>query len=188
MHIFKIGTGSFIMIKKIAMVFLCTVLGSSLYAENMSTGKGFIGLEVGYATVQGDVGGFFSELDRKGDAVEYGLRVGAQTGEWRTMFTLSYYDSGSDDQNIEKGYLMLDYFFLQNDKSAFRPFIGINAGYVNYESTFIDESGFLYGGQAGFVVNVAESIELDLSYRYSLSNADALDHIDNIVFGINYLY
>jgi len=176
------------MIKKIAMVFLCTVLGSSLYAGNMSTGKGFIGLEVGYATVQGDVGGFFPELDREGDAVEYGLRLGAQTSEWRTMLAFDYYDNSDDDQNVEKGYLMLDYFFLQDDNVAFRPFIGINVGYANYESTLVDDSGFLYGGQAGFVVNVAESIDLDLSYRYSLSNADALDHVGSVVFGMNYLY
>ncbi len=176
------------MIKKIAGVLLCTTLGSSLYAENMTTGKGFLGLEIGYATVQGDIGGFFSELDHKGDAVEYGLRVGAQTSEWRTTLAFDYFDSNSDDQNVEKGYLMLDYFFLQDEKSVFRPFIGLNVGYANYESTYVDESGFLYGGQAGFVVNVAESIDLDLSYRYSLSNADALDHVGSVVFGMNYLY
>ena len=176
------------MVKKIAMVLLCTVLGSSLYAENMTTGKGFLGLEVGYASVQGDVGGFFPELDREGDAVEYGIRLGAQTSEWRTMLLFDYYDSSDDDQNMEKGYLTVDYFFLQDDTSAFRPFIGVNVGYANYESTDVDENGALYGAQAGIVVNVAESIDLDLSYRYSLSSMDALDHVGSVVFGLNYLY
>lgn len=176
------------MVKKIVMVLLCTVLGSSLYAENMSTGKGFIGLEVGYATVQGDVGGFFPELDREGDGVEYGIRLGAQTDEWRTILAFDYYDNSDDDQNVEKGYLMVDYFFLQGSESIFRPFIGLNVGYANYESTLVEDNGFLYGGQAGLVVNVAESIDLDLSYRYSLSEADALDHVGSIVFGLNYLY
>ena len=46
------------MYKKLTATFLCaTILGSGLYAEN----KPFVGLEIGYATVQGDVGGgFFS--------------------------------------------------------------------------------------------------------------------------------
>ena len=176
------------MVKKIVMVLLSTVLGSSLYAENVSTAQGFIGLEVGYATVQGDVGGFFPELDREGDGVEYGIRLGAQTDEWRTILAFDYYDDSDNDQNVEKGYLMVDYFLFQDSESAFKPFIGLNVGYANYESTLVEDNGFLYGGQAGVVVNVAESIDLDLSYRYSLSSADALDHVGSMVFGVNYLF
>ncbi len=176
------------MVKKIETVLLCTALSSSVYAGNVSEAKGFMGLEVGAATVQADVGGFFAEPDYDGDAVEFGLRLGAQTNEWRTMFVFDYYDSSDDDQNMEKGFLMLDYFFLNSDESSFRPFIGLNVGYANYESTLIEDDGFLYGGQAGFVLNVAETVDLDLGYRYSLSNADALDHTTSIVFGLNYLY
>ena len=173
------------MVKKIAAALLCTALGSSLYAGNISEGKGFIGLEVGAATVQGDT---LAGFDYDGDAVEYGLRLGAQTDEWRTMFLFDYYDSSSDDQNMEKGFLTLDYFFLQDSASSFRPFIGVNVGYINYESTLVEDSGLAYGGQAGFIVNVSESIDLDLSYRYSLSDMNVMDHTASIVFGINYLY
>ena len=176
------------MVKKIVMVLLCTVLGNSLYAENISTGKGFMGLEVGYATVQGDVAGLSPELDRDGDAVEYGLRLGSQTDEWRTILAFDYFDSSDDDQNVEKGYLMVDYFLLQGSESAFKPFIGLNVGYANYESTLVEDNGFLYGGQVGVVANVMENIDLDLSYRYSLSNADALDHVGSMVFGLNYFF
>ncbi len=176
------------MAKKIVITFLCMVLGSSLYAGNASVAKGFIGLEVGAGTVQGDVGGYFEELDYEGDAIEYGLRLGAQSDEWRTMFVFDYYDSSDDDQNLEKGFLMFDYFFLQDGESSFKPFIGLNVGYANYESTDVEDNGFLYGGQVGFVINVAESIDLDLSYRYSLSEADVLDHTTSITFGLNYLY
>ncbi len=174
------------MVRKIAITLMCATLGSSLYAENISYGKGFVGLEVGAATVQADVGGYFNQLDYEGDAVEYGIRLGAQTDEWRTMLLFDYYDSSDDDQNVEKGYLTVDYLFT--NESAFKPFIGVNVGYMNYESTFIEDDGFLYGGQAGFIVNVAETIDLDLSYRYSLSDAEALDHVGSIIFGLNYLY
>jgi len=176
------------MVKKIVIVLLCTALGSSLYARDISQSEKFLGLEVAKTELQADR---FGEPDYDGDAVEFGFRIGAQTNTWRTMFVFDYYDSSDDDQNVEKGYLMLDYFFLQDEskeKSAFRPFLGVNVGYMNYESTLVEESGFLYGAQAGFVVGVMETVDLDLSYRYSLSNADALDHMGSIVFGINYLY
>ena len=179
------------MVKKIEMLFLCSVLGSSLYAGNVSEAKGFIGLEVGAATVQGDVGSpiaSFAQEDYKGNDIEFGLRIGAQTEEWRTTFTLDFYDSSEDDQNIEKGFLLLDYYFLNDNDSKLKPFVGVNVGYANYESYKIDDSGFLYGGQAGFVVGMADTIELDLSYRYSLSNSDVLDHTASVAFGLNYLY
>lgn len=190
MHAFNTKTRGLIMVKKIAMTLLCTVLGSSVYAGNFSTAKGFIGLEVGAATVQGDKApDFFNDnFDYEGDAIEYGVRIGAQTHEWRTTLAFDYYDSSDDDQNVEKGYLMFDYFFLADEEAAFKPFIGANIGYANYESTDIEGSGFIYGGQVGFAYNVAESLDLDLSYRYSLSDADALDHVSSIVFGFNYLY
>ncbi len=176
------------MVKKIAIALLCTALGSSLYARDISQSEKFLGLEVAQTELQADR---FDAPDYDGDAVEFGFRIGAQTNTWRTMFVFDYYDSSDDDQNVEKGYLMADYFFLQDQlegQNRFRPFIGLNVGYMNYESTDVEENGFLYGAQAGFVINVMETIDLDLSYRYSLSNADALDHMGSIVFGVNYLY
>ena len=175
------------MVKKIAIVLLCTVLGNALHAGNYdSESKGFIGLELGAATVQGDR---FYDLGYEGDAIEYGFRIGAQANEWRSMFVFDYYDSSSDDQNLEKSFLMVDYFFLGSDSNVnFRPFIGANVGYVNYESTFIESSSFTYGGQIGFAVEVAEILDVDLSYRYSLSVADEVDSMGSIVLGINYLY
>jgi len=182
------------MLKKVAMTLLCMTLGSTLYAgEDIFTSKTFVGLEVGYAEVQGDVGYLVDDMeiiepDFVGDYdVEFGIRIGAQNDEWRTTFIFDYYDSSDNDQNIEKGYLTLDYFLFSNG-SALKPYIGVNVGYANYESTFVDDSGFLYGGQAGIVIDVAEMINLDLSYRYSLSDADALDHIGSIVFGVNYIF
>ncbi len=60
---------------------------------------------------------------------------------------------------------------------------------MGYESTFVDESDFLYGGQLGVVVNVAEQIDIDLSYRYSLTyESIAMDHVGVLMLGVNYLY
>jgi len=189
------------MIKKIGTALLCTVaLGTTLTAnENTSSSKTFIGLEAGYATVQGDVGGFFPGdiiRDYKGSDIEYGARLGAQNEEWRATFAYNYFDGNEDgkEQNYGKFLASLDYF-LGSNEDVLKPFIGANVGYINYESTNnIDMSGFIYGVQAGIVVSVTDNIDLDLQYRYSLSSATqddrdaSLDHIGSIVFGINYIF
>jgi hypothetical protein len=102
-------------------------------------------------------------------------------------FIYDYYDSADNDQNVQTLLMTIDYFVLDNG-SAFRPFIGLNVGYANYESTFIEADDWIYGGQAGIVVDVVEMVNLDLSYRYSLSNADAFDHKGGVFFGLNYLF
>ena len=174
------------MVKKIAVALMCIALGSSLYArDDISTSRTFIGLELGYVEVQGDT---FHELGYTGDYdVQFGVRLGAEKDEWRTTFIFDYYDSADNDQNVEQLLMTVDYFVLDNN-SAFRPFIGLNVGYANYESTFVEDSGLTYGGQIGFVVDVAEMVNLDLSYRYSLSSLDAFDHVGGVTFGLNYLF
>ena len=107
--------------------------------------------------------------------------------EWSRPCIVGDYDCADNDQNVEQLLMTVDYFVLDND-SAFRPFIGLNIGYANYESTFVEDSGFTYGGQIGFVVDVAEMVNIDLSYRYSLSSVDAFDHVGGVIFGVNYLF
>ncbi len=189
------------MVKKIGIALLCASLGSTLYAgDNISESRPFIGLELGYSTVQGDVGGFFPGdiiKDYEGSDIEYGIRLGAQKEEWRTTLSFNYFDGDEDGrkQNYEKGLVSFDYFFLNSEDSKFKPFLGANVGYLNYESTNdIDMSGLVYGAQTGVVFSITDSIDMDLLYRYSLSNAtqddhDAgLDHIGGVVFGLNYIY
>ena len=185
------------MVKKIAIALLCTVLGSSLYAD-ISQAKGFIGLEVGAAAIHADANRVFvRENNHRGSDAEYGFRLGAQTDTWRSMFVFDYFNSNDDNQNYEKGLLEVDYFFLSSNLSddvSFKPYIGVNIGYMNYESDrtlymfSIDESGLLYGGQVGFAVGITDSIDFDLMYRYSITDAKHTDHIESFLFGINYLF
>ncbi len=171
------------MVKKIAIVALCAVMGSSLYAKDIFSGQKFVGLEVGATEVQGDT----VRGDENG--VEFGLRIGAQTNQWRSTVLLDYFDK--NEQNTEKLMIAVDYFFLDqtSEQSYFKPYLGVNAGYMNYEvSNTPDINGFLYGAQVGFVAEVLEHIDVDLGYRYSLSSADEFDHSGSVVFGINYLY
>ena len=178
------------MMRKAAVFLMSIGLGTSLYGIDISRSKTFIGLEIGYTEVQGTrgYGNNSFEYDFIGDnELEFGFRIGAQNGQWRTTFLFDYYDSTDNDQNYEKGLFTIDYFLFESD-SPLKPYIGFNIGYANYESTYVDDSGFLYGGQAGIVLEAGEVINLDLGYRYSLSQADDLDHIGSVVFGVNYIF
>ncbi len=196
------------MVKKIAVAVLCTALGSTLYArDNISQSQPFLGLEIGYATIQADAFNYFSPFvypAYESSDVEFGVRLGAQKEEWRTTLVFNYYDSENDDytQNYMKGLLSVDYMFSMSEggESKFKPYLGLNAGYLWYETGDIpnklDADGFILGGQVGVVFSVTENIDLDLMYRYSAglnitddySDTDRVDGIGSVVFGINYLY
>jgi len=147
----------------------------------------FIGVELGAAMVQGDTP---LEINHDGSGASIGLRIGAQNTEWRTMAIVDLYDSDDDDQRYTRGFLQVDYYVMASRfaTTAFRPYMGINGGYLKYESTGIDESGVSYGGQVGFTAAVSENIDFDVAFRYSITNPDEIDHIGNVVFGVNYLY
>lgn len=158
-------------------------------ADDTFSSSKFIGVEVGATSLQGDIGGIFATPDNKVNGIEYGLKVGAQKNIWRTTLILNFFDK--DDQNTEKFVGAFDYFFLNkhdNVSQMIEPYFGLNVGYINYESTGIDESGLLYGGQAGLVVNLDDSVDIDLSYRYSLSTVDSFDHSGSVILGLNYFY
>ncbi len=175
------------MMKKTVVALLAGLaLGNTLYADSAPGDKKFLGLEVGAAEVQGDT---YSELNKKGNTAEFGIRLGAQTDDWRTTFVYDYYNSSSDDQKVNKGLAMIDYFFYNSGSEvSVRPFIGLNVGYANYQSTAIDVSGVMYGGQAGIVIGITPQIDLDLGYRYSLTQINEVDHLSSVVFGFNYLF
>ena len=175
------------MFKTLGSVLLCTLLGTVVQAEDISESQKFIGVEVTVAEVQGDVVRRVDPAISQGAG--FGLHLGAQNDEWRTMFTFNYFDN--EARNVEKLFLSIDYFFLKSDITenyVIQPYIGMNMGYMNYEAVGVDESGMLYGGQVGGIFSLSESLDFDLGYRYSLSAADALDHTSDVVFGLSYLY
>ena len=152
---------------------------------------GFIGIEVGGALIQGDTTGtIFGEVNHKGKGVSFGVKLGAQNEQWKSSVIIDYFNSDDDDQMYERAMIQVDYFIAPTmfATSAFRPYIGINGGYLNYESTAINENGITYGGDIGFNVGVSDSVDLDLTYRYSIAGPHEFDNIHNVVVGINYLY
>ena len=175
------------MLKKLGFVLLYTFLSTVGEARTVSESQKFIGVEVTIAEVQGDV---VRRVDPEiSQGTGFGFRLGAQNEEWRTMFTFNYFDN--EGRNVEKLFLSIDYFFFNakiSENNLIKPYLGMNIGYMNYEAVGVDESGLLYGGQAGGILNLTGSLDFDLGYRYSLSAANALDHTSDVVFGISYLY
>jgi len=153
------------------------------------TSEVFIGAELGATMAQGRTGGVFGVENYDDMGLSLGLRLGAQNALWRSMVVVDYFDN--DVQNYERAMIQVDYYVMSNrfNTTTFRPYIGLNGGYANYEATgVLDDSGFVYGGQIGFTASVSENIDLDVAYRHSIASPDDLDHIGNVVFGVNYLY
>jgi len=158
------------------------VLTSGVQAGEISVGEKIIGIEIGAGTIEADT---LFEYDYTGNDVEYGIRLGAQNDEWRTLLVLDYYDSSDDDQKYIKGLVSFDYLLTE---STFKPYIGVNLGYLDYTSESNDDSGFLYGGQVGFLYRVADNVQIDVTYRYSFVEADHVNHVEDVVFGVNYIF
>lgn len=182
------------MFKRIVAVGLSIIFASSLNAREISDSETFIGLEMGYVGVQGDrvIGGLIPDPNHTDSNLMYGIHIGAQNGDWRTTFLYNYYNNPTSEQNVEFGLFTVDYFFMDNDSttaSMFRPYLGLNIGYGNYESSNVPNvNGFLYGGQTGLVVDINDKVDVDVSYRHSLSSEKQFNHVGGLIFGLNYIY
>ena len=173
------------MVKQIVAGILCVLLSSSLYArDDISESKSFIGIEVGAATIEAN--NIFLGDNYEGSGVEFGIRLGAQNQQWRTLIALNYYDNTDDDQEYFKGIVTFDYLLIQD--TPLQPYLGVNVGYIDYTSDAMDDTGFLYGGQAGVLYSVTENIQMDVSYRYSIAETDNVNHVGGIIVGLNYIF
>jgi len=168
------------MMKKIILSLAC-VAGLSSAATAESTG--FIGLEVGYTSIQGDTL-LINSYDSSD--VSYGVRLGAMNEEWRTMFLGTYVDSG--DQSIQSGLISFDYLLTSPKDGGFIPYIGAHGGYASYESDFIQGDGYVYGGQIGVIVDLMPELALDVNYRYTLADSDQLNHSGSLVVALDYKF
>lgn len=177
------------MLRGMVGVLVSTMMASSVYAVDMSSNKRFLGVEAGLMQAQGDT---LVQNALKGSDTSFGVRLGVQSMVWRTMLSYSVYDNTSDDQNVEKTFLSLDYYFNNDGEevsASINPYIGVNVGYTNYESFLIDDSGMLYGVQGGVTFNLSESIDVDLGARFALSSGmQNLDHVADVTLGVHYNY
>jgi hypothetical protein len=99
------------------------------YDLEANPSKIFVGVQAGESWVQGT---HKADNDYKTAGIAYGLRLGAQNYEWRSMVTLDYMN------NKKVGYLRgeihTDYLFHFNSDAAgvgIVPFLGLNGGYAS---------------------------------------------------------
>jgi len=158
------------------------------FAEEADPSKVFVGVELSGALVQGS---HKTNLNYSSKGFGYGIRLGAQNSEWRTMLTFDRMNNKK--VSYERGEVHAQYLF--STAQMVHPFIGINGGYANYEAEgpdatgkAINESDFVYGAEAGLVFDLSDNIDIDLTYKYSIGQAKAFDHANNLAVGINYKY
>ncbi len=156
-------------------------------AKESFSSERLLGIEVGYAGLDSkDAIG----LDQNTHSVEFGVRIGAQNKEWRTIVLGDM--SNSDGHKIQKGLISFDKFVWQSlykkDDIVFKPYLSGHIGYIKHSVDNITETGLLYGAGVGVAWNVLDEVDFDLGYRYSLTQLDRLDSLSSVTFGVNYIY
>jgi len=171
-------------------IFLSTLLTISLsHAKDDFSSERFLGIEVGYSSIEST-----NIINNKesSDGFEYGFRIGAQNEEWRTTVDVGLFNDKK--KKYQQAKLSFDYYVWNSlykaDDIIFKPYLGAHVGWMNYTNELgnVEESGLLYGGQAGLVWNVLNEVDFDLSYKYSMSNIESVDSLSGFVFGMNYIY
>jgi len=176
------------MVKKVLFISVF-LLNLSTFAKEEFSSERFIGIETGYGKVQSrNVIGVPSSTN----GVEFGFRFGAQNDKWRT--TISGHNFNKNDQKYFRGMLSFDRFIwsslYQTDNILFKPYLGAHIGWLRYvdSKSNVEDSGLIYGAEAGIVWNVLGKVDFDFGYRYSISKIDKVDDIGSFVFAVNYLY
>lgn len=143
----------------------------------------FIGLTLSYDTL------VFDDLNNtlpSDDQTSFGLHLGKQTQEWRTVFSFC---GNSDFQTValEVDKILIDQLF---GRAEFRPYLGATVGYLHYEDISLEgDNGYYYGGNFGFLLYATDQIDVDLSYHYyQVSQLDPLEVMRGVSLSIHYFY
>lgn len=183
--------------KKFLLLSVLTLGATGLFAGDVNMeanpSKVFVGVYGGYSWVGGSHKSSASaSVDNNFSTagLSYGLRLGAQNSEWRSMVTFDRFIN--EEAAYFLGQIHADYLLHFMDgytEIGIKPFLGLNGGYGNYEAKGnISESGFTYGGETGIIFDVSENVDVDVMYQYTLSSAEAFNYVSNVKLGINYKY
>ncbi len=161
---------------------LFTFLFTILFAQQENEQFPFIGATLATHSID------LKSIDQTSSQNEtvLGFRYGKQTLDWRTVFTLS----GNNDfqtfaMEIDK--ILLDELF---GTPKVRPYLGATIGYLHYdENASLDNDGFYYGGNFGFLIYATATIDVDLSYHYyKISGLDPLDTMQGASLSLHYFF
>ena len=159
----------------------------------------FVGIEggIGRLDVERD-DGTTSTINKK-DMYGGGLKIGAQTDNYKIYLNANYYDADSFDYMTTYG-VGLQYMF--NFSKGMNAFLGVNTGIANMRFLISGEtsrtiSDPYVGGEAGFNVHLGDELDLEIGARIlSLDATNIMSGaptftFDNIISGyasINFKY
>ena len=158
----------------------------------------FVGIEggIGRLDVERD-DGTTSTINKK-DMYGGGLKIGAQTDDYKIYLNANYYDADDFDYMTTYG-VGLQYMF--NFSKVMNAFLGVNAGVANMRFLIPGEtsrtiSDPYVGGEAGLNIHLGKTIDLELGARILSMDAENTKGgitytFDNMVTGyasINFKY
>ncbi len=158
----------------------------------------FVGIEggIGRLDVERD-DGTISTINKK-DMYGGGLKIGAQTDDYKIYLNANYYDADDFDYMTTYG-VGLQYMF--NFSKVMNAFLGVNAGVANMRFLIPGEtsrtiSDPYVGGEAGLNIHLGKTIDLELGARILSMDAENTKGgitytFDNMVTGyasINFKY
>ncbi len=159
--------------------------GSSLFAQSSSildTSKSLVGFE-------GGIGGVDVQSSAISDGYESvghgGLKIGAQTEDYRLFLSGRYY-RGDNFDSISTVGVELQYLFHIASFADF--FIGANAGLASISYTDVanvdrEVSNMYYGGGAGLNFMLSDLVDFEIGARIM-----SLQEADNTIGGVTYTF
>ena len=122
----------------------------------------------------------------KPNKTTFAIKYGKQSIDYRTTFAFDYEkDYQSLSMTLDK--ILVDKLF---GTPKIRPYLGFNVGTLKYkDSSLSDDSGYYYGGRAGFIIYVTDNIDMDISYNYNVvQEIKGIDNIHGVSFAIHYFF
>jgi len=153
--------------KKLKSLVLCSILSATTVIADES----LVAIEGTYGGLNVDSEVVSTGL-AKNDNVSLaggGLKIGAQSDNYRLFLSANYYAASNDDYNYVATYgIELDYLIKLS--KSFGVFLGVNGGMANIEQ--IDTTGIkrtssdpYFGGAAGINIHVSRSVDFELGGR-----------------------
>ena len=172
--------------KKINGLVLSIILATgSLVADDTFDTSSLIGGEGGYSSLDVERSDTTGVNLKKKNLPHAGLKVGAQTRDWRVFLGVNYY-SGSDFDYMTTYGISVQY--LINISKVANVFLGVNAGLSNIKYSVSGESksrtlsDSYYGGDVGMNMHLSKSIDLEVGARYISPDAS------NTISGVTYTF
>jgi hypothetical protein len=164
-------------------IFLILFITSSLMADYSFDVTSLIGVDGGYGSLDAERSDNNSSNITKYSMPYGGVKVGAQTKEFRIFLGLNYYSADDFDYVTTYGASLQ---YLINVTSYFNLFLGVNTGVANMRYLASKEnkartvSDSYYGLDTGANIHLGKSFDFELGVRYMSIGAE--NTINNVTY------